>query len=153
MSLSADELETRRALYALTGVLIESEHGRGRVVEPFDRPVIPLGAVNECAVRVELRLIVRELRLQWPRDPPCTWCKKSRGWKHCREHELIEALERAACCLSDLACACDWAYALGYYWSSERSFRGYWTEAEPRAYVRGCTDDASDYSRAIYRAL
>jgi hypothetical protein len=146
-----EDFETRRALYASSGVLLDSEHGRVRVVEPFDRPVVALGAVSACAVRIDLTLCLRAVRNELG-PAPCAWCKRSRGWLYCREHEFAEALERAARCVTDQGRAWDWAYALGYRHSDARYASGHWT-GEPAAYVRGCSDDAGDYARAVWELL
>jgi len=147
------DLEVRRALYASSGVFLDSEHDPVRVLEP-ERQVVPLGAFSGCAVRVELRLCIAALRSQLS-PQPCPWCKKARGWTHCAEHDLLESLERAAGCVTELGRVWDWAYALGYYWSPRTLAWGYWTDAPPDAppeYVPGAADDAAAYSRAILEA-
>ena len=143
----------RRALYASSGVILDSEHGPVRVLEP-ERQVVPLGAFSGCAVRIDLRLCIAALRRQLS-PPPCAWCAKARGWTHCADHELLEALERAAACVTEIGRAWDWAYALGYYWSPRKLAWGHWPDATPEApgeYVPGATDDAAAYSRAILEA-
>lgn len=153
VSLAPEQLEIRRALYASSGVIIDSEHGRARVVEPFDRPVIALGAVSGCAVRIQLRLCIRTIRAQFP-AAPCDLCRKSRGWAWCADHEFLADLERATACVTEHGRVCGWAYALGAYWSSEKYAWGYRAEGEsddaPSRYVRGVSDDAADYSAAVW---
>jgi len=144
----------RRALYASSGVFLDSEHGPVRVLEP-ERQVVPLGAFSGCAVRIELRLCIAALCSQFGPAAACVWCAKARGWTHCADHELLEGLERAAACVTEIGRAWDWAYALGYYWSPRKLAWGHRTDGTPEApseYVPGAADDAAAYSRAILEA-
>jgi hypothetical protein len=105
-----------RDTLAQLGMSID-ERGRYRVLEP-ERPVIPLGAVSECAVRIELLLCGAALREQHGPGGRnhCPECKRTKGWPHCRSHELIAALEKASR-VADTCTLWDWAWAIGYSWA------------------------------------
>lgn len=112
--------EFHREILSQLGMGID-EDGRYWITPPIEQtpPVVPAGTVSDCAVRIQLRLCVRELRAQLVLElgEECVWCAKSkrRGWKHCRDHELLAALERvASTCVTEYGRAWDWAYALGY---------------------------------------